>query len=63
MNKCDGCLFVGYYRDMGASTPLCLRGDKDLAEACRAHSDPTPCKWHITKKQVEKMQEEADPDV
>lgn len=58
MNKCDGCIFLGKYQDMGASTPLCLRGDKDLLGAIKAHDDPAPCKWHITKKLVETLQEQ-----
>lgn len=58
MSKCTGCIFLGKYQDMGASTPLCLRGDKDLLEAIKAHDEPAPCKWHITKKRVETLQEQ-----
>lgn len=56
-NKCEGCLFLGYFEDMGASTPLCVRADDaDLLAAIRAHDDPNPCPWHITTKQVKQLQ-------
>ena len=58
MNKCNECIFLGVFHDMGASTPLCTRGSKGLVEAITARSDPEPCKWHITKKQVEQLQEQ-----
>ncbi len=63
IRKCCGCLFLGTFHDMGASTPLCLRGNKGLVEAVQAYDDPKPCKWHITKEQVEQRQnKEAQPN-
>ena len=56
MSKCSGCIFLDTYQDMGARTPLCMRGRLDLGEAIKACRDSTPCEWHITRKQIEHMQ-------
>ena len=58
MSKCNGCLFVGEYRDMGASTPLCNRC-KDFSEAIKEYQKAEPCKWYITKGDIIKLQNEG----
>lgn len=57
-NKCYGCLFVGEYRDMGASTPLCTRCT-DFSKAIMAVENTEPCKWFITKSDVKKLQDKG----
>ena len=54
-HKCDGCLFKDYYRDMGASTPVCNR-EVDFIEAIEAFNETTPCRYHITEKEVIQLQ-------
>lgn len=58
MHKCNDCLFIGNYQDMGASTPLCTRCN-DLCEAIKEYEKTEPCKWHITKLQIIAMQREG----
>lgn len=59
MNKCYRCLFEDEYYDMGASVPVCNRRER-FDEAIEAHSDPNPCKWHITLKEVIALQEKMN---
>ena len=58
MNKCYGCLFVGEYRDMGASTPLCNRC-AGLCEAVEEYKKAEPCKYYITKAEIIRLQNEG----
>lgn len=58
MNKCSECIFLDNYQDMGASTPICMRGDKDLVEMFRSCAGSTPCEWHVTREQIEHMQDQ-----
>lgn len=56
MKKCYGCLFLGEYQDMGASTPVCTR-EAEFLDAIKAVGEPAPCCWHITKQQVKALQD------
>ena len=58
MNKCYKCLFAGEYRDMCASTPVCNRG-YNLVEAVKEYQKNEPCKWHITKDDIIRLQNEG----
>ncbi len=58
MNKCYKCLFAGEYRDMGASTPVCERC-ADFAEAIKEYEKAEPCKWHITRADIIRLQNEG----
>ena len=54
--KCEGCIFLSAYEDMGASTPVCVREGDDFLAAIRACENSAPCPWHITRTQVKQMQ-------
>lgn len=51
MNRCNECIFIGEYRDMGASTPVCKMCDSFL-EAVKMPEKQEPCKLKVTWKEV-----------
>ena len=60
--KCDGCIFLSEFRDMGASCPVCVRADaRDLVADIAACNAPGPCPWHITRAQVKELQGTSSP--
>ena len=54
-NKCRGCIFEDEYRDMSAYVKLCDRYI-DMERAIREHRKPGPCEYHITKREIIKLQ-------
>ena len=54
-HKCYGCIFADEYQDMSARTPLCDR-IIDLERAVKEYDKPGPCQYHITRREIIRLQ-------
>lgn len=59
MNICD-CIFYSYYRNHGASVPVCTRFSSDLVGAINDLSVRCPCVNFITRSVVSDLQDSGD---
>ena len=50
-DKCEDCVYIGEYQDMGATTPICKKG-YDLCEAVNMRNDTKPCELKVTWSEI-----------